>query len=73
MNSGDKVGETSTHPLLRFLSYLRPHARLVVGAALTGIGKFTLPLAFPLAFRYVVDVLVASHPHPDAISGKIDH
>ncbi len=73
MNSGDKLGETSMHPLLRFLSYLRPHARLVVGAALTGIGKFTLPLAFPLAFRYVVDVLVASHPHPDAISGTIDH
>ena len=65
--------ETTPQPLLRFLSYLKPHARLVIGAALTGIGKFTLPLAFPLAFRYVVDVLIAAHPNPDGISLKIDH
>jgi len=68
-----KLEDTSKRPVLRFLSYLKPHARLVVGAALMGIGKFTLPLAFPLAFRYVVDVLVAAHPNPDGISLKIDH
>ncbi|HEX3450588.1 MAG TPA: hypothetical protein VHS97_20200, partial [Isosphaeraceae bacterium] len=68
-----RLDETSKHPLLRFLSYLKPNAQLVVGAALMGIGKFTLPLAFPIAFRYVVDVLLAAHPHPDGISLKIDH
>jgi ABC-type multidrug transport system fused ATPase/permease subunit len=54
-------------PLPRFLSFVRPHLRLVVGAALAGIGKFTLPLAFPLAFKYVIDVLLASHPKLDGI------
>ena len=59
-------------PLLRFLSFVRPHSRLVVGAALTGIGKFTLPLAFPLAFKYVIDVLLAAHPKLDGINLMID-
>jgi ATP-binding cassette, subfamily B, putative efflux pump len=68
-----RLDETSKHPLLRFLSYLKPNAQLVVGAALMGIGKFTLPLAFPIAFRYVVDVLLSAHPHPDGISLRIDH
>jgi subfamily B ATP-binding cassette protein MsbA len=54
-------------PLLQFLSFLKPHLRLVVGAALMGVGKFTLPLAFPLAFKYVVDVLLAAKP---AIAGS---
>jgi ABC-type multidrug transport system fused ATPase/permease subunit len=73
MNMDGKLTNTSQHPLLRFLSYLKPHARLVLGAALTGVGKFTLPLAFPLAFRYIVDILVSAHPNPDGISLKIDH
>src|SRR5215469_8127206 len=50
-NMDGRLDETSKHPLLRFLSYLKPNAQLVVGAALMGIGKFTLPLAFPIAFR----------------------
>jgi subfamily B ATP-binding cassette protein MsbA len=54
-------------PLFRFLSFLKPHLRLVIGAALMGVGKFTLPLAFPLAFKYVVDVLLAAKP---AIAGS---
>src|SRR5215469_16965682 len=45
-NMDGRLDETSKHPLLRFLSYLKPNAQLVVGAALMGIGKFTLPLAF---------------------------
>jgi subfamily B ATP-binding cassette protein MsbA len=73
MNMDGNLDQTSRHPLLRFLSYLKPHARLVVGAALTGIGKFTLPLAFPMAFKYVVDVLVSANPHPDRLCLKIDH
>src|SRR5207244_11608077 len=62
----------SRSPLTRFLSFVRPHLGLVVGAALTGIGKFTLPLAFPLAFRYVIDVLLASQPKLDGINLLID-
>ncbi|MGH7913594.1 MAG: ABC transporter ATP-binding protein, partial [Candidatus Binataceae bacterium] len=62
----------SRSPLPRFLSFVKPHLRLVVGAALTGIGKFTLPLAFPLAFKYVIDVLLASHPKLDGINLVID-
>ena len=73
MDADGKLSDPSKPALIRFLSYLRPHAKLVAGAALMGVGKFTLPLAFPLAFRYVVDVLVAAHPNPDGISMKIDH
>jgi ATP-binding cassette, subfamily B, putative efflux pump len=56
----------------RFLGYVKPHLKLVVGAALMGIGKFTLPLAFPLAFKYVVDVLLASPAKFDTITRLID-
>jgi subfamily B ATP-binding cassette protein MsbA len=42
--------------------------RLVVGAALMGIGKFTLPLVFPLAFKYVIDVLLTARTHLDGIN-----
>jgi subfamily B ATP-binding cassette protein MsbA len=64
---------SSDRPLIRFLAYIKPHMRYVVGAAVMGVAKFTLPLVFPLAFRYVIDVLVASEPKMDAISGTIDH
>lgn len=62
----------SRSPLVRFLSFVRPHLRLVIGAALMGVGKFTLPLAFPLAFKYVIDVLLASQPKLDGIDLAID-
>jgi subfamily B ATP-binding cassette protein MsbA len=68
----DRV-KSSHSPLIRFFSFVTPHLRLVVGAALMGVGKFTLPLAFPLAFKYVIDVLVASHPRLDGINLTIDH
>jgi hypothetical protein len=41
---------------------------MVVGAALTGIGKFALPLAS----KYVIDVLLASQPKLDRIDLVID-
>jgi ATP-binding cassette, subfamily B, putative efflux pump len=56
----------------RFLGCIKPHLRLVVGASLMGIGKFTLPLAFPLAFKYVVDVLLTSPAKLDTITRVID-
>src|SRR5208282_2500532 len=67
-----KKSDANTSPALRFLSFVKPHLRLVVGAALMGIGKFTLPLAFPLAFKYVVDVLLSAQPKLDGINLKID-
>jgi ATP-binding cassette, subfamily B, putative efflux pump len=60
-------------PLVRFISGIRPHLRYLAGAAAMGIGKFTLPLAFPLAFKYVVDVLLVSHPKLDGLDRIIDH
>jgi len=58
--------------IFRFAGCLRPYLRLVVGAALMGIGKFTLPLAFPLAFKYVIDVLLTSPPKFDGLMRTID-
>ncbi len=51
--------------LVRFLGYVRPHLWLVAGGSVMGILKFTLPLAFPLAFKYVFDVLLVPQPHPE--------
>jgi ATP-binding cassette, subfamily B, putative efflux pump len=62
----------SRSPLIRFLALVRPYLRLVIGAALMGIGKFTLPLAFPLAFKYIVDGLLVSQPKLDRIDLVID-
>jgi ABC-type multidrug transport system fused ATPase/permease subunit len=70
MNSN--VVMASRSPVRRFLSFVKPHLGLVAGAALTGIGKFTLPLAFPLAFKYVIDVLLAARPKLDGIDLVID-
>ena len=59
-------------PLVRFFIFARPQLKLVIGAALMGMGKFTLPLAFPLAFKYVADVLVAHQPKLGGINLTID-
>ncbi len=64
--------ETESSPLVRFFAYVRPHTRYVVGAALAGIGKFALPFAFPLAFKYVLDVLLVPQPTLGALDGTID-
>ncbi len=65
------AGQTGS-PLLRFISFIKPYRRYVVGAALTGVGKFALPLAFPFAFKYVVDVLLASSPKMDGFNLTLD-
>jgi ATP-binding cassette, subfamily B, putative efflux pump len=64
--------DAARSPVPRFLSFVKPHFRLVIGAALMGIGKFTLPLAFPLAFKYVIDVLLTAQPKLDGINLRID-
>ncbi len=61
------VEKFSKSVIFRFAGLLKPYLRLVVGAALMGVGKFTLPLAFPLAFKYVIDVLLSSPPKFDRI------
>jgi ABC-type multidrug transport system fused ATPase/permease subunit len=58
--------------LTRFLGYVRPHLWLVAGGSVMGILKFTLPLAFPLAFKYVFDVLLVPQPHLDKWNRLID-
>jgi ABC-type multidrug transport system fused ATPase/permease subunit len=68
----DKV-KFSKSVIFRFVESVRPHLRLVMGAALMGVGKFTLPLAFPLAFKYVIDVLLSSPPKFDRMMLVIDH
>jgi ABC-type multidrug transport system fused ATPase/permease subunit len=67
--SAEKISKSV---IFRFIQFLRPHLRLVVGAALMGVGKFTLPLAFPLVFKYVIDVLLSSPPKFDAVMRVID-
>jgi len=52
----------SRSALLRFLEYVAPHKWYIVGAALTGILKFGVPLIFPLALKYVTDIVLARDP-----------
>src|SRR5437870_3197566 len=49
-------------PLLRFLRYVVPHRWYIAGAAATGVLKFVIPLAFPLALKYLTDVVLVRHP-----------
>ena len=70
MNPGEE--KISKSVIFRFARCLKPYTRFVVGAALMGIGKFTLPLAFPLAFKYVIDGLLTSPPKLDGITRMID-
>lgn len=59
-------------PLRRFLAYVKPYRGLVAGAAFMGILKFSLPLLFPLALKFITDdLLVGRAPEtyqPDALS-----
>ena len=59
-------------PTFRFLSYVRPHLSLVAGGSVMGVLKFGLPLAFPLAFKYVFDVLLVPQPHMERVNRLID-
>jgi ABC-type multidrug transport system fused ATPase/permease subunit len=59
-------------PVFRFLGYVRPHLWLVAGGSVMGILKFGLPLAFPLAFKYVFDVLLVPQPHMEKVNRLID-
>jgi ATP-binding cassette, subfamily B, putative efflux pump len=67
-----KSAKSSRKPLTRFLICIRPNLRFVIGAALMGIGKFTLPLVFPLAFKYVIDILLSKHAAGDKVDKAFD-
>src|SRR5438045_856772 len=57
------IAQLKQWPLARFARYVRPHARYLAGAAVMGFWKFTLPLLFPLTFKYVIDVLLVPQHH----------
>ena len=59
-------------PLARFLAFVRPHMKLAAAAAVMGVVKFNLPLAFPLAFKYIVDVLVVHSHRLSGLNAFID-
>src|SRR3984893_13507705 len=59
-------------PVFRFLTFVRPYARLVAGGSLAGVLKFVLPLAFPLAFKYIFDVILVPQPKLDRYDLQID-
>jgi ATP-binding cassette, subfamily B, putative efflux pump len=48
--------------LFRFLSYVAPHKWYIAGAALAGVLKFVVPLAFPLVLKYLTDVVLVRDP-----------
>ena len=50
----------------RFLAFVRPYWYFVVLATVFGLGKFLLPLFYPLAVGWVVDILTAEPPLPPA-------
>jgi len=62
-------------PLLRFLGYVAPHKWYIVGAAATGVLKFVIPLAFPLALKYLTDIVLAPDPRAvgEATNRVIEH
>ena len=49
-------------PVLRFLGYVRPHRWYIAGAATMGVAKFVIPLGFPLALKYLTDVVLGHSP-----------
>jgi subfamily B ATP-binding cassette protein MsbA len=48
--------------LVRFLRYVAPHKWYIGGAAAAGVLKFGIPLAFPLALKYITDVVLGRDP-----------
>jgi ABC-type multidrug transport system fused ATPase/permease subunit len=62
-------------PLFRFLRYVVPHKWYIAGAAGAGILKFVIPLAFPLALKYLTDVVLARDPRAagEATNRIVEH
>lgn len=61
--AGRRVSSERTRSsLLRFLRYVAPHKWYIGGAAAAGVLKFGIPLAFPLALKYLTDVVLGRDP-----------
>ncbi len=58
----DAASTAGRRSLPRFLRYVVPHRWYIAGAAAGGIVKFGIPLAFPLALKYVTDIVLARDP-----------
>src|SRR5579862_6407534 len=59
-------------PVFRFLGFVRPYGWYVAGGSFCGVLKFVLPLAFPLAFKYIFDVILVPQPKLDRYDVRID-
>ncbi|MFQ5667004.1 MAG: ABC transporter ATP-binding protein [Candidatus Binatia bacterium] len=62
---------TSRASVLRFLGYVAPHKWYIAGAAAAGVLKFGVPLVFPLALKYLTDVVLERDPH--AVTEATNH
>lgn len=51
--------------LKRFFSYVKPYRVWIIAAAVAATLKFSIPLAFPLVVKEIVDLLVAPPPPPN--------
>jgi ATP-binding cassette, subfamily B, putative efflux pump len=71
--STSKRQALSSKPLVRFLGFVKPHLRLAAGAASMATGKFTLALLFPLATKYIIDVLIQHETHLSSLNAFFDH
>ena len=60
--AGPAIRANTRSPLFRFLAYVAPHKWYIAGAAATGVLKFVIPLAFPLALKFLTDVVLARDP-----------
>ena len=56
-----RAGSPRRSSLRRFLRYVAPHRRYVLGAAAAGVLKFAIPLAFPLVLKYLTDVVLTAN------------
>lgn len=59
---GSRTCPAHSRALRRFLAYVAPHKWLIAGAAAAGCVKFLVPLTFPLALKYITDVVLMEHP-----------
>jgi len=48
-------------PILRVLSYIKPHWYLILASTIAGIVKLTLPLLLPQAVKYFTDVVLTEN------------
>jgi subfamily B ATP-binding cassette protein MsbA len=63
---GSKPATSRRSSLRRFLVYVAPHKWYIAGAAAAGVVKFGVPLTFPLALKYLTDVVLGGSTVADS-------